>query len=343
MNANELLTYLQAGQSKTIPYNPNIAKVLGSMKAAIFLQQVCYWWANKGGEAFYKFMDVAKHPYYIPTDSWREELAMGISELQNARNAISTKAENQKEINDLLKNSDKNHCIIYYVDTKNGNLTWWIVNPKAVGNVIKEAIKLEIADNEKKQQFRKSKLPFKVSSTGHDETSTGPNETSIGPIEKLQPDTENTTEITSENTAYVFSDEKNEDINIDSLGKKSEIHNVPKTSKKPRTKKSNMFQGNGKTFPSNFGIRDGTVEAAIVEGYEEEIVNDELQKFINHYSDKKLKRENWKKDFIHNWLNNNYIRGLIKRNGQFYKLDANQERLQSIERNRDPDMFAEFR
>jgi len=338
MKQNELLTYLQAGQSKTIPYNPNIGQVVGSIKSAIFLQQACYWWTVKGGKSFYKFMDKAKHRLYVPTDSWVEELGMGISEFHNARDVVSTKAETVAEVNLLLESDAVEHCIIYYIDSKNGNLTWWTINPKAVGRVLRESIKLDREKEEIKNQFRKTESPLDVLSGPVAETSND-----IG--EKLLPDTETTTENTSDITSEVGT--ATETIDLNDFGTVFNVNNEPKAVKDPKNKgkttKNTKHEKDGIKISCNFGENDGTIAEAIDLGYDEEIVTDELKKFKSYYEDSSLKRKNWLDYFLYTWLQNGYIRGTLKRNGKFYKLDANQERVQSIEQLRSSDMFAEFR
>lgn len=75
-----------AKDSKTIAYRPEIAALLGSVTAAILLQQIAYWYEITG-RAFYKYRlpcDPAR-----AGDSWIEELGFSPAEFDYARKKIA--------------------------------------------------------------------------------------------------------------------------------------------------------------------------------------------------------------------------------------------------------------
>jgi len=75
-----------AGEKESIPYRPRIASFLGSINAAILLQQIIFRWE---GRKFYKFKEPCAHELYRAGDSWTEELAFTVREFDTARAVIS--------------------------------------------------------------------------------------------------------------------------------------------------------------------------------------------------------------------------------------------------------------
>jgi hypothetical protein len=88
-----LATRIFAGDNRhrTIPYRAPLGRELGSIAAAILLQQVVYWWNTSGEQQFYKFKEPCAHRLCREGDSWVEELGMSRREFDTARGIIAYK------------------------------------------------------------------------------------------------------------------------------------------------------------------------------------------------------------------------------------------------------------
>jgi hypothetical protein len=74
-----------------VSYRPQLARITGSVTAAILLQQIVYHWNAQGRTAFYKFKEPCDSPYYQAGQSWCEELAFTRHEFDGALGLIATK------------------------------------------------------------------------------------------------------------------------------------------------------------------------------------------------------------------------------------------------------------
>ena len=76
-----------AADSSVLLYRPELREAAGSVTATILLSQIAYWWKVSKGE-FYKFKAPCSHSKYIKGDSWTEELAFGLKELNTAEKKL---------------------------------------------------------------------------------------------------------------------------------------------------------------------------------------------------------------------------------------------------------------
>lgn len=133
-----LIMKLQANRH-IILYRPEIARIVGGAAAAIFLQQVQYWWVQQGFKAFYKFNAPCRHKFYRSGDSWREELGFSASNLRTARRlvAIKKKAGTTMQEARLRTMTGKIKPVIYW--TNPGRVTYYTIHPPAYLQVLREA------------------------------------------------------------------------------------------------------------------------------------------------------------------------------------------------------------
>jgi hypothetical protein len=138
-----------AGEKRCIAYRPEFAKSLGSITAAILLQQVIYRWSkvlrDYGRHEFFKFSAPCAHPLYKSDDSWQEELGFSRSELETALKRIGTKivkgmnkadvlAVTEPEFTDGVMTNTKN-LVVYWTDSE--RVTYYRLNVALLGNAIK--------------------------------------------------------------------------------------------------------------------------------------------------------------------------------------------------------------
>lgn len=73
---------------RSIPYIKELRKITGSVTASILMQQLDYWFDERGGNPFYKFLEPCAHQKYKKDDSWCEELGFSPDEFRNAFSKI---------------------------------------------------------------------------------------------------------------------------------------------------------------------------------------------------------------------------------------------------------------
>jgi hypothetical protein len=74
-----------------IVYKPSLAKLTGSITAAILLERVRHYWGKTNKQPFYKFNAPCIHKKYRENDSWQEELGFTRGEFEGAQKKISTR------------------------------------------------------------------------------------------------------------------------------------------------------------------------------------------------------------------------------------------------------------
>ncbi len=156
--------------------------------------------------------------------------------------------------------------------------------------------------------------------------------------------TENTTESTTLKTDEKIQNEEIEQPDIFS-NVRTAREVKPSATKKSKRHNPNDPKGH-KLSDIAFELDYDIMKDAEELGYEKQDIADEFLNFKFYYTEgkgKNLKILSWAGKFINGWLYNNYKYGRLRRNGQFYKLDANSERIRTIEKLTDPDFFAEFR
>jgi len=102
-----LLARLFGNDGRTIPYRPEVAKVVGGIGAAILLQQIVYRANGNNFEAFYKFKEPCDHHLYRPGDSWTEELGFSRREFDNALSEIGVKHTAKVTMEQALETAQK--------------------------------------------------------------------------------------------------------------------------------------------------------------------------------------------------------------------------------------------
>lgn len=98
-------------------------------------------------------------------------------------------------------------------------------------------------------------------------------------------------------------------------------------------------------MPSNFSVESDIIKIAIDLGYAPQEVGDEAVKFVHYYTQGKGRAKryrDWNHEFVYGWLDRSHKYGYIKRNGEIYKLDANEERVKSIKTVLDPNFFGDI-
>lgn len=75
---------------RRICYYPELAKITGSINAALMMAQLEFWFKVNGSKPFYKFLEPCGHELYREGDSWSEELGMTSSEIRSAFKRIGT-------------------------------------------------------------------------------------------------------------------------------------------------------------------------------------------------------------------------------------------------------------
>lgn len=118
----------------TIPYDPRLAQVLGSVNAALLLQQVLYWWFLSGRQPFYKFKEPCSHFLYRPGDSWAEELGLSRRQLDQARARIAVRVSGPGEAGGAGR---PDRPVRYWVAA--GHISFYTVNPAALAALLEQA------------------------------------------------------------------------------------------------------------------------------------------------------------------------------------------------------------
>lgn len=298
---------------------PHVSKIIGSVTASVFLQQVIFRWMNKGRRPFYKFNKPCKHVLYKPFDSWVEELGMGETEFETSRDIVATRVKRLSEVKELLTSNEVKHCIIYI--TVN-NVTTYYVNSAACNKLLQDASSLRNSEIEARLAFENSPM----------------SKPDIQNVETRQSWTKDNTKDNNSSSTQEFLEEKTE-----------EVPKVIQTKIKYETvtpKPKNPNEKNGITMPLDFGKNLSIIDDAQELGYDRQDVEDELKKYTYYYTAGKgrgLKIVDWTYKFLYIWLTNNYQKGFLKRNGKKYQSSASDERVDRIKELTNPDFFSEFR
>jgi len=118
--------------STAIVYRPELAKALKDrgrnfVNAAIFLQQVCWWWERQEHTPFYKFNEPCDHQFYRPGDSWSEELGFSRYMVEAARDMVGVKKTRDMTVPQAIeKAQEAGKPIIYWTNT--GHVTYYTVH-----------------------------------------------------------------------------------------------------------------------------------------------------------------------------------------------------------------------
>lgn len=137
-----------------IPYYPEYATMLGSVRAAIFLQYVKVLWMENGLRPFYKFSAPCSHDLYQKGMSWQEELWFTRAEVDSARSIVATKLTTKGKVGkqDVLKVSEAtfsqngvmtNAKSLAYYWTDAGRISWYALNLP----LLKDAARIVGADD----------------------------------------------------------------------------------------------------------------------------------------------------------------------------------------------------
>lgn len=129
-------------RSCVIPYHPRLGETLGSVYAAILLQQAYHRYRNNGNKPFYKFLAPCSNDYYRRGDSWIEELSFTSTQLNRGIEIVATRISSTRkkqganrdqvlsidrvELNAFGKMSNSNALVLYW--TNRDRRTWWMVN-----------------------------------------------------------------------------------------------------------------------------------------------------------------------------------------------------------------------
>jgi len=134
-----LIMKIQADKN-IILYRPEVARVVGGAAAAIFLQQVQYWWVQQGFKSFYKLNSPCNHKFYKAGDSWCEELGFSASNLRTARRLVAVKKRSgttMQEARLQAMTGKKAKPVIYW--TSAGRLTYYTIHPPAYLKILRAA------------------------------------------------------------------------------------------------------------------------------------------------------------------------------------------------------------
>lgn len=135
---SDLLLNLFADDKNLITYRPKWAKQIGSITAAIFLQQVFFYWHSRGKEPFYKFNAPCEHDLYKAGDSWRETLGFSKYELSTARKKVSVKKTADMSMEDAVELAHKeSKPVIYWTDA--GRVTHYAIIPDIFTELLRAA------------------------------------------------------------------------------------------------------------------------------------------------------------------------------------------------------------
>ena len=155
--------YMQVGGERTsdkasnrpciIPYHPRLGTLLGSVYAALFLQQAYHRFRNNGDKPFYKFLAPCSSDYYRRGDSWVEELSFTFSQLKRAIRTVATRISSTRKSQGTNKNqvlsvdrvelnttgtmSNSSGLVLYW--TKRDRRTWWMVNLPLFSSLLEAA------------------------------------------------------------------------------------------------------------------------------------------------------------------------------------------------------------
>lgn len=136
-----------AEDADVIAYRPTLARLVGSVLGAIYLQQVTHYWKVSGGQrAFYKFAAPCSHKLYREGDSWLEVLAYTRSELTTAQACSSTKiikgVSKAGVLEDVLPQLDgprllnSANLVAFWTDGE--RVTWYQLNVGLLGRALRQ-------------------------------------------------------------------------------------------------------------------------------------------------------------------------------------------------------------
>jgi hypothetical protein len=165
---------LLADENNAVPYRPKWAKALGSVTSAILLQQINYWWVNKGHKEFYKFRAGCSHELYLEGDSWIEELGFGDYEFDGALKSIATRVragDSKQTILDITKPefdekgimTNANCLVIYWISR--GHVPYFELN-EALFDSLVQAVYEPVKANREKPDWQKANREKPVSQSG---------------------------------------------------------------------------------------------------------------------------------------------------------------------------------
>ncbi len=119
-----------ASDRLAVAYRPEFARYLGSVTAAILLQQVIFRWGQNGRRPFYKFKEAQSekpHKLYREGDSWCEELAFSRREFEAAIERIGQKVGKGKA-------KDQDALVWYWINMD--RVTYYELNEDALRKVV---------------------------------------------------------------------------------------------------------------------------------------------------------------------------------------------------------------
>lgn len=139
-----LALQILADEKNAIAYRPKLAMFLGSVTAAILLQQVFYRFSHSNNQPFYKFRDGCEHKLYKSGDSWCEELGFSPKQFDTALDVIGTKitkGANKAETmaheftGDEFPDTSIPYLVVYWTDSN--RITWYWLNRELLGKCLK--------------------------------------------------------------------------------------------------------------------------------------------------------------------------------------------------------------
>jgi hypothetical protein len=139
-----LALQILADERNAIAYRPKLAMFLGSVTAAILLQQVFYRFSHSDNQPFYKFRDECEHKLYKRGDSWCEELGFSPKQFDTALDVIGTKitkGANKAETmahevtSDVFPDDSIAYLVVYWTDSN--RITWYWLNRDLLGKCLK--------------------------------------------------------------------------------------------------------------------------------------------------------------------------------------------------------------
>lgn len=118
-------------KGRVISTRPEVNEVFeGNITAGLLYQQILFWTRQNNGKPFFKFKRPCEHKLFKDGDSWCEELGIGRTKFDNARNIIAQKLGPGVE-------KYKNAYVWYWV-TMNRE-TYYEVNPAMIDVVLEKA------------------------------------------------------------------------------------------------------------------------------------------------------------------------------------------------------------
>ena len=106
----------------SIPYRKEYNAITGSVEGSILLQQIHYWWKEKGSKPFYKYRGPCNAEKCKEGDSWLEELGFTERQLDAALASVVVKITKGISKNEARKWS----LVISWTDSN--RMTWYEVN-----------------------------------------------------------------------------------------------------------------------------------------------------------------------------------------------------------------------